>query len=383
MSYHEILNTIIFYRAPILKVTILSSVILFLILLFVYPISFEAPVTILPPEKNNQMGGLSGLLGGEDLSSLITGGMSNANSQLYMEMLKSRSASLYVVRKHNLVKFYDSRNEIEAARKLSEKLIIDINKEGIIKLSVNTSTSLFPMFTSEGDSIKKLSAMLSNSFVEALDLINREKLSSKAKRARVYIEAQLQQTKLLLDSAENSLMLFQKKNKTVSLPEQVKAAIDAAADLKTDIVKTEIELGLLQPNLREDSKTLLTLRSKLQELRNQYNKMEMGNQDYLVAFKDVPEIGRELAKLVREVKIQNEVYMLLQQQYFKERIQENRDLPTIEVLDEAIPPLKASSPRLIFSTVMGGVFIFLLMSLLYIANEMKIIKFKNKKVEVK
>lgn len=383
MSYHEILNTIIFYRAPILKVTILSSVILFLILLFVYPISFESPVTILPPEKNSQMGGLSGLLGGEDLSSLITGGMSNANSQLYMEMLKSRSASLYVVRKHNLVKFYDSRNEIEAARKLSEKLIIDINKEGIIKLSVNTSTSLFPMFTSEGDSIKKLSAMLSNSFVEALDLINREKLSSKAKRARVYIEAQLQQTKLLLDSAENSLMLFQKKNKTVSLPEQVKAAIDAAADLKTDIVKTEIELGLLQPNLREDSKTLLTLRSKLQELRNQYNKMEMGNQDYLVAFKDVPEIGRELAKLVREVKIQNEVYMLLQQQYFKERIQENRDLPTIEVLDEAIPPLKASSPRLIFSTVMGGVFIFLLMSLLYIANEMKIIKFKNKKVEVK
>jgi len=383
MSYHEILNTIIFYRAPILKVTILSSVILFLILLFVYPISFESPVTILPPEKTNQMGGLSGLLGGEDLSSLITGGMSNANSQLYMEMLKSRSASLYVVRKHNLVKFYDSRNEIEAARKLSEKLIIDINKEGIIKLSVNTSTSLFPMFTSEGDSIKKLSAMLSNSFVEALDLINREKLSSKAKRARVYIEAQLQQTKLLLDSAENSLMLFQKKNKTVSLPEQVKAAIDAAADLKTDIVKTEIELGLLQPNLREDSKTLLTLRSKLQELRNQYNKMEMGNQDYLVAFKDVPEIGRELAKLVREVKIQNEVYMLLQQQYFKERIQENRDLPTIEVLDEAIPPLKASSPRLIFSTVMGGVFIFLLMSLLYIANEMKIIKFKNKKVEVK
>ena len=119
-------------------------------------------------------------------------------------------------------------------------------------------------------------------------------------------------------------MLFQKKNKTVSLPEQVKAAIEAAANIKTDIVKSEIELGLLQPNLSEDSKTLLTLRTRLQELRSQYNKMEMGNQDYLVAFKNVPEIGRELAQLVREVKVQNEVYMLLQQQYFKERIQENK-----------------------------------------------------------
>jgi len=213
--------------------------------------------------------------------------------------------------------------------------------------------------------------------VESLDIINREKLSSKAKRARIYIESQLQKTKYLLDSAENSLMLFQKKNKTVSLPEQLKATIDAAANLKTDIVKTEIELGLVQPNLREDSRTLLTLKSKLQELRNQYNKMEMGNQDYLVAFKDVPEIGRELAQLVREVKVQNEAYMLLQQQYFKERIQENRDLPTIEILDEAIPPLKASSPRLIFSTVLGGIFVFLLMAFLYVANEMKIINFKK------
>jgi tyrosine-protein kinase Etk/Wzc len=379
MSYHEILNTIIFYRAPILKVTITTSVMLFLILLFIYPVSYEAPVTILPPEKNNQMGGLSGLLGGEDLSSLMTAGMTNANAQLYMEMLKSRTASLLVVRKHNLVKFYDAENEIEAANKLTEKLNVEINKEGILKLSVNTSTSLFPFFTSQTNSIKNLSATLSNSFVESLDIINREKLSSKAKRARVYIQAQLQQTRALLDSAENALMLFQKKNKTVSLPEQVKAAIDAAAELKTDIVKTEIELGMLQPNLREDSKTLLTLRSKLQELRNQYNKMEMGNQDYLLAFKDVPEVGRELAKLVREVKIQNEVYMLLQQQYFKERIQENRDLPTIEVLDEAIPPLKASGPKLIFSTFLGGVFVFLLMSFIFILNEMKILNFKKKK----
>ena len=383
MSYHDILHTIIIYRIPILKVTISTSVLLFLILFFVYPKSYEAPVTILPPEKNNQMGGLSGLLGGEDLSNLMTAGMSNANAQLFIEMLKSRSASLYVVRKHNLIKFYDAKNVIEAVAKLSEKLNLDLSKEGIIKLSVNTSGSWFPIFTSQNDSVRKFSAELSNSFVEALDNINREKLSSKAKRARIYIEAQLQQTKVLLDSAENSLMLFQKKNKTVSLPEQVKAAIDAATELKTDIIKTEIELGLVQPNLREDSKTLLTLKSKLQELRNQYNKMEMGNQDYLVAFKDVPEIGRELAQLVREVKVQNEVYMLLQQQYFKERIQENRDLPTIEVLDEAIPPLNASSPRLIFSTVLGGVFVFLLMSLLYVANEMKVINFKKKKAEEK
>ncbi len=383
MSYHEIINTIIFYWKPILKVTFLSSILLFLILFFIYPVSYEAPVTILPPEKNKSMGGLSSLLGGEDLGSLITTGMSNANSHLFMEILKSRSASLYVVRKHNLVPFFDVKDETEAAKRISEKLTVDVSKEGILKLSVNTSTSLFPFFTSESDTIKKLSADLSNSFVEALDLINREKLSSKAKSARMYIESQIQITKALLDSAENVLMLFQKKNKTVALPEQVKVVIEAAASLKAEILKTEVELGLLQPNLREDSKTLATLKSRLQELRNQYNKMEMGNQDYLLAFKDVPELGRELAKLVREVKIQNEVYLLLQQQYFRERIQENRDLPTIEVLDEAIPPTKVASPKKITSTILGGIFTFLLMSLIIIVSESKKMNYLKKKSEEK
>jgi uncharacterized protein involved in exopolysaccharide biosynthesis len=222
------------------------------------------------------------------------------------------------------------------------------------------------------DSVKKFSADLSNSFADALDVINREKLSSRAKKARQYIEAQLVATKSRLDSVELALMQFQEKNKTISLPEQVSAAIDAAAKLKAEIVKTEVEIGFLQPNLREDNQQLFSLRAKLQELKDQYEKMEMGNKDYLLAFKEVPELGRELASLLREVKIQNEVYLLLQQQYYKEKIQENKDLPTVEILDDAIPPLKASGPRVIFASVTGGIFIFLFMSLIYIIQDRKI-----------
>ena len=106
----------------------------------------------------------------------------------------------------------------------------------------------------------------------------------------------------------------------------------------------EVELGLLEPNLRKDNKALLALKNKLNNLQEQYNKMEMGSQDYLVAFKEVPELGKVLTNLLREVKIQNEVYTMLQQQFYKEKIQENKDLPTVEILDEAIPPLSSSSP---------------------------------------
>jgi len=230
---------------------------------------------------------------------------------------------------------------------------------------------------------KKFSAELTNSFVEALDIINREKITSKAKKAREYIETELLKTRSTLDSVEVALMTFQERNKTVALPEQISAAIDAAAKIKSEIMQTEIEIGLMKSNLREDSRQLQLLNKKLEQLREQYNRMELGSQDYLLAFKEVPELGKELATLLREIKIQNEVYMLLQQEYYKEKIQENRDLPTVDVLDAAIPPLKKSAPKTVFSTITGGIFIFLAMSLFVVFGEMQKVKYLHKNEDKK
>lgn len=373
MTWHEILNIVLFNIKTILKITVIASILIFLVLMFVYPRVYDSTVVVLPPEKNTSLGGLGSLLSSQDLPNLITGNLSGASSQLYVEILKSRSASEYVIRKLNLQSDYDEDNFFEAARKLSEDLNIDVNKEGVIKLSVDVETKLFPLFFGDENYKKKISADLSNSFVEALDRINRNKLSSKSRRARIFIEGQLNETKIKLDSVEIALMVFQKKNKTISLPDQLKIVIESAAKIKSEIIKTELELQLLQFNLKEDNASLIALRRKLVELKIQYDKMEMGNSDYLIAFKDVPEIGRELAIILREVKIQNEVYMLLQQQYYKEKIQENRDLPTVEVLDEAIPPIKKSSPKIVYSTFSSSILIFLLVSMIFIYRRNKLI----------
>lgn len=374
MSYHEILHIILINIKSILKITVISTFILFLILLFIYPHSYKAQVVVLPPEKSSSMGGLGSLLSGNDFSDLLPGGISNASSQLYIEILKSRTASLYVLKKLNLQNEYDKKNIYNAAKKLSDNLEIDLTKEGLIKLSVEVKTNPVPLIFDNDDDKKKLSADLSNTFIEALDKINREKLVSKSRRARIFIEEQLQQTKIKLDSVESALTEFQKKHKTISLPDQIKSAIETAANLKTEIAKTEVELGLLRYNVNESDRAYISLKKKLEQLNAQYAKIELGNEDYFVAFKDVPELGRELSVLMREVKIQNEVYMLLQQQYYKEKIQENRDLPTVEILDEAVPPTVKAAPRTITSTIAGGIFIFLLVSLVFVFMDRK----KNK-----
>jgi len=379
MTFHEILHTILSYRYIILKITIPAAVIVFLFLFFISPITYKAPVTLLPPSESNQMSGLGSLLGGGDFTSLLLGSGAQGNSQLYMEILKSRTAAEYVVKKHNLVEYFYADDIYGASEQLKNKLVLNLSKEGIVTLSVEVKTSFVPMIFADIDSTKSFAAVLSNTYIEALDKINREKISYKAKRARQYIEEQLELTKASLDSAEFKLMSFQKDNKTISLPDQLRSAIESSAEIKAEIIKTEIEIGLLEPNLREDNQVLLSLRIKLAELQKEYDKFEIGTEDYLVAFNDVPELGMELAQLLREVKIQSEVYLLLQQQYYKEKIRENRDLPTIEVLDEAIPPLKSSGPRVIFSTLLSGIFIFLLVSLYFVLKEKKIITLKGEK----
>ncbi len=374
------INIILFNRKTIFILSGIITFLVFIYLLLISPRTYNAPVTILPPSEQSNIGGLGSLINGGVFSDLLTGGMAQGNSQLYIEILKSRTAAEYIVNKYNLIEFYDVDNEYKASNKLRDDLITELSKEGIITLSVNVSTGLFPLFTSS-DSIYQFSADLSNSYVEALDKINREKISYKAKRAREYIERQLLATKEMLETAEYILMQFRKKNKTISLPEQLQVAIESSAKIRAEIIKTEIEIGLLEPNLQEDNQLLISLKKKLFELNQEYKKFETGTEDYLIAFNDVPELSMEFAKTIREVKIQNEIYLLLQQQYYKEKIQENRDLPTIEILDKAIKPLKKTAPKTVYSTVLTFIFSFLFISFYFIIKDRKIQIFKRENIK--
>ncbi|MCS7053688.1 MAG: Wzz/FepE/Etk N-terminal domain-containing protein [Ignavibacterium sp.] len=376
MDFHSILHTLITNWKKIFSVTFLTTLFLLLIFLFIYPHTYRATAVLLPPEKSSSLLGLSNILFQQNMTSLLTPSLSNASSQLYAEILRSRSVSLYVIEKLKIQDQYDENNLIEAANKLSKDVNIELTKEGLLKVSVDYTSKFLPLFTDDLKYRKEFSAKLTNTFVEALDKINNQKIASRSKKARMFLENQIKQTKAVLDSVELKLQEFQKKNKTISLPDQLKASIENAAKLKAEISQTEIELGLLKYNVQSDDKIYQSVQKKLEQLKEQYKKIESENQDFLLNFSLIPQLGRELGELYRELKIQNEVYSFLQQQYYKEKIEENRDLPTVEVLDPAVPPNRPVSPRILFYSFLGGLFAFLFTSAISI---FKADKFKIKK----
>lgn len=369
MKYEELISILKKHFKAILKVTVLGTIILLLILYFVYPITYQSEVKLLPPEEQN-VSSFANLIGGSEIQSFMGLGSFLGNSQLFAEILKSRTAAEFVVRKCNLIDYYNADNLYEAAYLLQKDLNVEVTKEGIILLNVPVSTDLFSRFSRQNNDMRFLSAAVSNSFVAALDSINKNKLNQRAKRTRIFIEDQIENAKKSLTSAEENLKNFQVENKTLSVPEQLQASLDNAAKIKSQIIISEIELQTLQYNLKEESEYLKSLKKKIDVLKDQYNQIEAGrklDKDYLPSFNEIPELSLELARLTREVKVQNEVYLLLQRQYYTEKIQENKNITTVEVLDEAVPPLKAYSPRLLFHTALGSIFIMLSYILILIA----------------
>ena len=190
-----------------------------------------------------------------------------------------------------------------------------------------------------------------------------------------FFEEQINLVSEQLKSDEEALRLFQEKNKTISIPEQLSATLETAAKIKSEILFTRIELKNLEFNMRENNSRIESLRKKLDVLNQIYKEIEgiksLDEIDYLPEFNDIPMLSLELARLTRNVKVSNELYIMLQKQFYREQIQANRNVPTVEVLDSAIPPTSPSSPRALFSTFFGGFFSFFLISSLTLYLEKK------------
>ncbi len=63
------------------------------------------------------------------------------------------------------------------------------------------------------------------------------------------------------------------------------------------------------------------------------------------AFSDDPELNHKLAELKREAAIKNEIYATLTQQHELAKIETQKEIPIVQVLDAAVPPLKKSAPQ--------------------------------------
>ncbi|MGB8658018.1 MAG: GNVR domain-containing protein [Candidatus Zixiibacteriota bacterium] len=341
VSIYSYLTVLVSYRRFIF-LNLVGVCLIVAVISFLLPSWYRASTTILPPERETLgLGMASSLLGAASgLATSFSLPLMATPSDVMAAILESRRVGQAVAEKKNLSRSYKTKSMEETLKQLFSHLSVQVTKEGIVSLSFE-------------DRDRTMAADVANCFVEELDRINQETSTSKAKSARIFIETRLAQTRAELSKAEDDLRTFQQDNKTILVDDQMKAVIEKAADLKAEMVSSEIELNVLSKTMSSSHPQVQSLRSRISEIKRQLEILESGNQKgnpegktvLDVPFSQVPSLSLQLARLIREVKIQEKVFELLTQQYEQYKIEETKDTPTVQVLDKAVPPERRAKPK--------------------------------------
>ncbi len=272
---------------------------------------FEAHTTVLPAgdESAAGFGGLAALLSSVPLQGANLPGVSTT-TDLLAGLLRSRRLLQPIVEEFDLVARYDADTMDEALYTLDEQLVTGVGDEGILHVRFR-------------DRDPEFAATLLNALIDALDAYNVMVATTNGRRHREFLESRVAETLNALRRSEDALTEYQKTNAIPIGPEQM-ASAESVGGLIARKLTLQIELDALSQFLNRESPPIVQRRAELEALDR-----EIGS---------LPAIGIEAVRLYRDLKVQEQLYLLLSAQLEQARIDENRDLPRVQVIDRAIPP---------------------------------------------
>jgi tyrosine-protein kinase Etk/Wzc len=316
---------------------VLLITILAIVISLVLPKKFTSTTTILPPTTTGSelLGGTSALSGALAQAVGISGVVATTPSDLFAAMLKSRTVMKGVIDDCNLRRIYGDKDVYE---KLEECTEIIVKPEGIIELSTT-------------DRSPKRARSMAIAYVKHLDQFNKSVIMSTGKKNRIFLEERLDKVEKELREAEEALKSFQESHKTISIEHEITPILEAVSSIKAQIISKKVMLDATRRYATEQNPEVIRLKSEIQALEKRLHDLEYKGDashfgiGFSIPFKEIPQTSIELARFAREVMVQEQVFTLLTQEYEKAKIQEVKDTPTVEILDEANLPERKSFPR--------------------------------------
>ena len=271
----------------------------------------------------------------EGLSGLTAGIMGTTNSQNAISAvtaMNSRQFSEKVIRHFNLIDYYkittkDSLKAMDSALKMLHTKTMKIGSDpetGLVTVSADTKD-------------KKLSRDIVNYYLQQLDIYNREEKITRGKMNREFLEARVNETRAEIDSLLLALKDFQQRHNAVDIEAQTSSLIKSYSDIIATKMSTDIELELARKNYAENSPIVLELKDRSEALAKQIKQLEAGKEPlkprYLIDIGSLPDLATQYAQLKMNLEIKSKVYEFLYPQYEAAKLEELKDLPTLDILD--------------------------------------------------
>ena len=338
------------WKTIALIVSVASSIAVIVVLRL--PLWYKATAVILPPATESSPFQALGILGEVGLGSLV-GGDQTLNR--YLALLKSNRLLQKVATKYRLQERYRAENMEET---------IDVLLKRNMKLEVGDEMQIS---VSTWDQDQDQVAEMTNYVIFCLDSLNIVLSSSSARNNRQFIESRVEEVLNSLDLLQSQLVELMEKEGILSLPDQVTVGVQIAAELKAQITLKEIELEIAEKSFRPGDPKIRELHHEVESLRNKYHEFFVGDAEERVvpSFTKVPELTSRFERLQRETQYYSKLLEFIGPQYEQAKIEEVKDIPTLQVLDKAVRPEKKARPRrtiIVLTTFAAS----LMMSLYYV-----------------
>jgi tyrosine-protein kinase Etk/Wzc len=295
------------------------------------------------PSASSLLASQLGSLGG---AGLLGGGLKSTGDQ-YVGILKSRSVADNMISRFSLMSVYKAKRQSQAEKVLASHSKFDSDvKDSIVTIQVT-------------DNDPQRARDLANGYLYELRSANKRLALTESSQRRLFFEEQLSNEKNSLANAEVDLQKSQERTGLIAPAGQTAMQIQSIAQMRAQIADREVELAGLRQSATDQNPGVVTLVTEIEGLRGQLARMQSGKGAGKVgdiATSEVPELGLEYIRKAREVKYHEALFEILLKQYESARMDEARDPPLLQLLDQAIAPdVKSGPPRGLIC--LGGLFI--------------------------
>ncbi len=341
----RLLNYVVQRRTVVVRVTLVFFVAA-LLYVFVSGRTYVAHALLLPPAEEGGEGVLSAWMEKLNLPSVVSPGTAGSTSAALLgDILTSRRLGEMIINELSLKEHFKTGSLDDALRGLRARTGTVVTETGLIRLSVSDKDPAYAL-------------KIARAYIAGLDSINRFLQGSRAEQTREFMGAQIAMYREQIQRERHEIASFQGTNNIVDIDEQVRGAIDVAADLKVRTVLAGIERDLLKDFTYSNSMELRRKETEYENLTKQLKNVMNGDSAgaVFIPLKRLPSLAQKYAAMQADLEVDNHVYSYLLERYEQAGIDKARTTPVVQVVDEPVLPEKPSGmPRWLLVLIVTGV----------------------------
>jgi len=321
----------------IILIVVIISTLAGLIISLLLPNKYTASVNAVPPKTStspfeSMLGGLTSTLKDIGLTKIAgkTEGMYS-----FLVILDSRAVKDSIIRKYRLDTVYN----IPLVKMTKLRKTFESNLEVALEPEGNYVVS----FTDENP---ERAAAIANDYIEISNSVAQQVIRTEASFNREYLEKRINSIDSLISVIIDSLQVYSKEKLIFSPEEQAKAISTSYVELKANKISQEVIYDLYKSRFGENDPITLTQKSILESLRSKLTDLEnkpgfAGN----FPLTSLTKVGTEFLRLYAELETYTKVKSILLPFLEENRLNENKQMQFLIVLDKATPPDQKSKPK--------------------------------------